>query len=124
VFSCKFSQGAKDGETDLQDLTKQYKFLNMRAYTYWAIRDWLDPKSNSGAMLPPESDMLSEELTETKWRFRSDGKIQIEEKEEIKSRIGRSPDLADSLANTFWPIADIDPKKLTNKTKKLASLFH
>lgn len=52
-------------------------------------------------------------MTETKWKFRSDGKIQIEEKEEIKKRIKRSPDKMDSLANTFWPVPDVDmrPKK-------------
>jgi hypothetical protein len=89
-------------------MTGQYEFLNMRAYLYWAIRDWLDPKNKTEAMLPDDPELL-QELTETKWKFRSDGKIQIEEKEEIKKRIKRSPDKADALANTFYPEKDIDP---------------
>jgi hypothetical protein len=124
VYSCKFSEGAQDGKKPLKDMTGQYQFLNMRAYTYWAIRDWLDPKHNTGAMLPPDCDELAEELTETKWKFRSDGKIQIEDKEEIKKRLKRSPDRADALANTFWPIPDVDPRKSAQSSKQLASIFH
>jgi len=41
----------------------------------------------------------------------SDGKIKIEPKEEIKKRIKRSPDKADSQANTFWPVEDYDYHK-------------
>ena len=47
--------------------------------------------------------MLTEELTETKWKFQSNGSIMIEPKEDIKKRIKRSPDYMDSLANTFYP---------------------
>jgi hypothetical protein len=109
VFSCKFSEAADDGEP-LKDVTGQYEFLNMRAYLYWAIRDWLNPDNKNDAMLPPDSDLL-QELSETKWRFTSNGKVQIEAKEDIKARIGRSPDKSDALANTFWPVPDIDPTK-------------
>ena len=33
---------------DLTDITGQYKFLNMRAYLFWCIRDWLNPRNNTG----------------------------------------------------------------------------
>jgi hypothetical protein len=74
----------------------------MRAYLYCALRDFLDPQHNPKAMLPPD-DELKEELTNTKWKYNSQGKIQIEAKEDIKKRIGRSPDKADALVNTFYP---------------------
>lgn len=86
----------------LHDITGQYNFTNMRAYTYWAIRDWLNPKNNYEPCLPPD-DYLTEELTDTHWRFQSDGSIIIEPKDDIIKRIKRSPDRADSLALTFWP---------------------
>ena len=54
-------------------------------------------------MLPPDSQ-LAEEATEIRWSFRSDGKIIIEPKEDIKKRLGRSPDKFDALANTFYPV--------------------
>jgi hypothetical protein len=31
------------------------------------------------------------------------GKIKVEDKEAIRQRLGRSPDKADALANTFYP---------------------
>ena len=98
VYSCKYSESA----IGLHDVTGQYEFANMRAYCYWAVRDWLNPKNGFGAALPP-CDKLMEEATETKWYFMSDGRIAIEKKDEIKKRIKRSPDYFDSLANTFYP---------------------
>lgn len=98
VYSCKYSEGAHG----LHDITGQYEFANMRAYCYWSLRDWLNPKNGFGAALPP-CDKLMEEITETHWRFQSDGRIIIEPKEEIKKRIKRSPDYMDALANTFYP---------------------
>ena len=41
AVSCKGSESAKE----LKDITEQYEFANMRAYLYWALRDWLDPKN-------------------------------------------------------------------------------
>lgn len=104
IISCKYSEGAKgSNDRDLSDITGQYKFVNMRAWLFWAVRDWLNPKNNTGAMLPPDA-RFDEEATEIKWSFRSDGRILIEPKDDIKKRIGRSPDLFDALANTFYPI--------------------
>lgn len=103
IISCKYSEGAKQFDRDLSDITGQYKFVNMRAYLFWCVRDWLNPKNETGAMLPPDSQ-LAEEATEIRWSFRSDGKIIIEPKEDIKKRLGRSPDKFDALANTFYPV--------------------
>lgn len=98
AVSCKFSEGAKG----LSDVTNQYSFANMKAYLYWSIRDWLNPKNNTGAALPP-CDKLVEEATEVHWKFLSNGSIMIEPKEDTKKRLGRSVDYLDSLANTFYP---------------------
>lgn len=114
VHSVKFSESATWNGNDLKDMTGQYLFMNMRSYLMWAIRDWLDPKFKTNAMLPPD-DELAQELTETQWKFRSDGSIQIEPKEDLKKRIGRSPDKTDSLANTFYPVQDYDPNQVKKK---------
>jgi hypothetical protein len=106
VHSAKFSEAAESGGTPLKDHTQQYEFANLRAYLFWAIRDWLNPEMGSKAMLPPD-EALGEELSEIKWKFQSNGKIIIEPKEEIKKRLKRSPDKADALANTFYPVPDI-----------------
>lgn len=98
AFSCKFSEGA----ADLTDVTGVYQFANMRAYLFWAVRDWLNPANGMNPCLPP-CDELVEEATQIKWKFQSNGSIIIEPKEDIKKRIGRSTDYFDSLANTFYP---------------------
>lgn len=98
AISCKYSEGA-DG---LTDITGQIEFANMRAYCYWALRDWLNPKNNFLPALPP-CDKMMEEATETHWKFQSNGKIIIESKDDIKKRIKRSPDWMDAAANTFYP---------------------
>lgn len=113
IISCKFSEAAKrKSGKELTDVTGQYKFVNMRAYLFWAVRDWLNPKNGNGAMLPPDA-VFDEEATEIRWEFRSDGRILIEPKEDIKQRLGRSPDRFDSLANTFYPNLGATPIDLS-----------
>lgn len=103
AISCKYSETAKDSSgKDLNDVTGVYTFANLRAYLFWCVRDWLNPDNRMYPELP-ENEQLFQELTETKWKFRSDGKIIIEPKEDIKKRISRSPDYMDALANTFYP---------------------
>ncbi|MDO6389012.1 hypothetical protein Q4E40_02650 [Pontibacter sp. BT731] len=116
ALSCKYSESAKDYRGhDLTDSTGQYLFANMRAYLFWAVREWLDPKNNTGAALPPDTEFM-EEATEIKWKFQSNGKIIIEKKEDIIKRLKRSTDKFDSLANTFMPF-----KPKTNNLNILSS---
>lgn len=92
----------------------------MRAWLFWAVRDWLNPKNDTGAMLPPDP-AFDEEATEIRWSFRSDGKILIEPKDDIKARIGRSPDKFDALANTFYPVASrrgIDTNRIARMLRR------
>lgn len=98
AYSCKFSEGA----ARLHDITGVYTFANMRAYCYWAVRDWLNPKNGFDPAIAPD-DKLMEDLTEVKWKFQSSGSIIIEPKEDLIKRLKRSPDRADALANTFYP---------------------
>lgn len=107
IYSVKHSNAPEYEGATLSDRTKQYKFLNMRAYLMWCVRDWLNPEFNSDAALPEDLE-LAEELSTMKWEFMSNGKIKIEAKEDIKQRINRSPDKADSLASTFYPVEDFD----------------
>ena len=111
AISCKFSEGAKY----LSDVTGVYTFANMRAYLFWAVRDWLNPKNNNNPCLPADDDFL-QEATSIKWKFTSSGSIQIEAKEDIKKRLKRSTDKFDALANTFYPHSE-------NTTQDLRGYF-
>ncbi len=98
VYSGKFSLSAQG----FTDVTGQREFINMRAYCYWAVRDNLDPNQNGVLAFAPNDD-LKQELLATKWTTKSNGKIAIISKDEIKKALGRSPDDSDALALTFWP---------------------
>jgi len=98
VVSAKFSESAKG----LRDYSRQRSFVNIRAYCYWAIRDALNPEYDVNLAICPDEE-LREELHEIHWSMRSNGDIILEPKENIKSRIGRSPDKADALALSYYP---------------------
>ena len=104
---------------NLRDITGELKFINMRAYTYWGIRDWMNPQFNSNAMIPDDPEFI-QELNEIRYEYRSDGKIVIEAKDLIKSRLGRSPDKSDALALTFAPIRTVNKG---GKGKKALGVF-
>ena len=80
-------------------------FANLRAECYWRLREDLDPASGMDICLPPDRELLID-LTAPKWKVTARG-LQVEPKEDIIARIGRSPDKGDSLvyahANKFQP---------------------
>jgi hypothetical protein len=99
----------------------------MRAYVYWAVRDWLNPAHKNNAALPPDAQ-LAEELSQTKWEFMSNGKVKIESKEDIKKRLKRSPDKGDALALTFYPVEELEVILLRERKRaafrqQMGSLF-
>jgi hypothetical protein len=71
------------------------RYANMRAQMWMEMAEWI----RAGGCLPPIPEMVAE-LTAPTYFF-SGGKFQIEAKDQIKRRLGRSPDLADALALTF-----------------------
>lgn len=71
------------------------RYRNRRAEMWFAMAEWI----KSGGWLPNLPEMIAE-LSKPTYTFMG-GKFQIEAKEQIKARIGRSPDLADALALTF-----------------------
>jgi hypothetical protein len=65
------------------------------------IRIWLD----DGGALPNHTD-LKTDLCVPLYKFDSGNRLQLESKDDIKKRGGRSPDLGDALALTFsYPVA-------------------
>lgn len=80
------------------------RFANLRAESYWHLREWLDPKrAGRPGAIPPEYKELGLECAMPKIDYTSQGatRIKLEPKEGIRKRLGRSPDLADALAMTF-----------------------
>jgi len=81
------------------------RFYNKRAEIWWLMAEWV----KHGGQLPDEPDLVGE-LTTPQYSFKGD-KILIESKDQVKDRLGRSPDMADGLAVTFaFPVA---PKSMS-----------
>ena len=76
-------------------------YNNKRSEMWDNIRIWLD----DGGALPNHTD-LKTDLCVPLYKFDSGNRLQLESKDDIKKRGGRSPDLGDALALTFsYPVA-------------------
>lgn len=72
------------------DKSGRLRFANMRSQLWWKMREALDPSNNTGICLPPDTQ-LKADLCAPKWGLRG-STIQVESREDIVKRIGRSPD--------------------------------
>ena len=87
---------------------KEPRYRNRRAEMHFGLSEWV----KRGGCLPKNAPELIGELTTPTYIVREDGKFQIEAKDQVKERLGRSPDLADALALTFsFPDGMIRPDK-------------
>lgn len=73
------------------------RFANKRSES-WFRAKWAMP----GLDIPDDDD-LAADLVSTKYRMNSNGTIQAERKEDVKKRLGRSPDRADALVMLLEP---------------------
>lgn len=96
--------------TTFKDHSGELSFLNKRAAAWWHLRERLDPNADEPILLPPD-DELTGDLTAPKWFQASSGKIQIESKDDIRKRLGRSTDVADAVVQAFW--VDLLGKRIT-----------
>lgn len=71
------------------------RYKNRRAEMWLTMTDWI----KRGGCLPMLPELVAE-LTTPTYTF-SQGQFLLEDKDQIKERLGRSPDLADALALTF-----------------------
>ena len=74
-------------------------FANLRAEYWWQMRESLDPQGLDPVILPPDNQLRAD-LCAPRWKMTTSG-ILIESKDDVKKRIGRSPDRGDAacLAN-------------------------
>jgi hypothetical protein len=76
------------------------KFVNQRSELWWMLRDLC----KDGAIVMYDMDDAEStmaQLTDPNWYEVAGGKIRVEEKDETRKRIGRSPDDADALILAF-----------------------
>lgn len=84
----------------------QLRFFNVRTEAYWRLREALDPEQQGGAVicLPNDKELLADLTAAT---FTTKGEkggmvIQLEAKEKLVARIGRSPDKGDAVVMAWF----------------------
>ncbi len=75
------------------------RFFNKRAEMYGLANEWLTRDDVLVHML--DNDMLQAHLCATLYKFDTDNRLKIVDKEIIKKELGVSPDLSDSFVLTF-----------------------
>ena len=87
--------------SEYRDKSKKLKMVNRRAEMYWRMRDALDPQGGDDLALPPDPELLAD-LCSARYEVTARGVI-IEDKEKIKQRIGRSPDVGEAAIMALRP---------------------
>jgi hypothetical protein len=103
---------------------KHFRFKNARSEAYWYLREGLDPEAapdrepgtpgigkvgawslciNPNLADTEVGSTLMSDLTCLRYRINNDKQMSLETKEEVKARLGRSPDIADALAMACSP---------------------
>ncbi len=73
------------------------EFVNLRSQMWWILREDL----RNGELIIPEDDELWADLLTPRWSIKN-GKIAVESKEDIKKRLGRSPNKGDAVIYWNW----------------------
>ena len=105
--------------TSIQSSAKQVetggeeRFLNLRAQMWWKTRTDLE----EGTIAMPEDEELEEDLTVVRWTTKG-GKIKVESKDDLKKRLGRSPDKGDAFV--YWNWVRANPGTTTGLSASVA----
>ena len=86
--------------TDVTDRSGEVEMLNVRAAAWWGMRERLE---DGGIALPPDGE-LTGDLVSPRYSYTSAGKLKVESKEDIRRRLGRSPDVGDAVVLAFWEL--------------------
>lgn len=98
-------------KSEARDMTGKLGFVNKRAELWWKFREALDPETGEDLALPPDVK-LKADLCAPHWKVTARG-IQVESKEDLIKRLGRSPDRGDAVVSALA----FDGRLLRGKTR-------
>lgn len=99
-FKARVMAFVAGGRTDHKDKSGEWGFADMRSAGWWTLRELFEDDLID---VPPD-DKLTGDLTAPRWRALSGGRYKVEEKDEIKKRLGRSTDDGDAVMMYFAPV--------------------
>jgi hypothetical protein len=78
------------------------RFNKLRDELWWKLREWFQDRScRLGSSLGEDRQGLVADIQDIRFGYTPTGKIKIEAKDEMKKRLGFSPDIGDALCLTF-----------------------
>ncbi len=78
------------------------KFINLRAELWWELGRGLSEHGAWDLSTMENADATVAQLLEPRWDVDAKGRIRVEKKDDVRSRLGRSPDNADALLLAFY----------------------
>jgi hypothetical protein len=87
------------------------KFLNLRAELWWEVARGLSESAGWDLSGMANADVTVAQLLEPLWDTDPRGRIRVEPKDEIRKRLGRSPDNADALLLAFYAAPRVPRKR-------------
>lgn len=78
------------------------KWANLRAEMWWEIGRGLSEQQDWDLSGMENADTTVAQLLEPRWEVDAKGRIKVEPKDDVKARLGRSPDNADALLLAFY----------------------
>ena len=84
------------------------RFNSLRSELWWNLRELLDinPVINPNPIALPPDDGLLADLSGVKYKINSRGQCVVESKDDMKKRLGRSPDYGDAVVLAFAPVSN------------------
>lgn len=100
----------------MRDRSGEIGFANNRSAMWWKMREALDPAFGPTLALPPH-DQLTADLTAPKYRITPNSKYQVESKDDIRERLGRSTDFGDAVCQTLCTDVQFDERPSDEPTQ-------
>ena len=88
-------------KTDFRDQSGELGFANWRSAAWWITREMLDPESGFNVCLPDDPELIGDLTAPRMKAITSASRIQVESKEDIYKRLGRSTDVGDAVVQAL-----------------------
>ena len=88
-------------KTDFRDQSGELGFANWRSAAWWITREMLDPESGFDVCLPDDAELIGDLTAPRMKAITSASRIQVESKEDIFKRLGRSTDVGDAVVQAL-----------------------